>query len=107
MQRLLDVWWSYNPTADWLHHLYSWFNVIEGWFWLLFAALVLARHLKHRRSPIEIVYAAAFVTFGLSDFRESYVLETWLVIFKAVNLAALVYLRWHVLRRNYPQCRAF
>ena len=107
MQRPFDIWWTYHPSADWFHQLYSWFNVVEGWFWLLFAALVLGRYVKHRRSPVEVVYAAAFFTFGLSDFRESYVLETWLVIFKAVNLAALVYLRWLVLSRWYTHCRAF
>jgi hypothetical protein len=107
MQRLFDVWWTYHPSADWLHHLYSWFNVIEGCFWLLFAALVLGRYLKHRHSPVEVAYAAAFATFGLSDFRESYVLETWLVAFKALNLGTLLYLRWHVIRRYYPQCRTF
>ena len=104
---LTHTWWTYNPAADWFHQLYSWFNFFEGWFWFLFTALVLARYAKHRRSVVEIVYAAAFFTFGLSDFRESYVLETWLVAFKAVNLGALVCLRWHVLRRYYPQCRAF
>ena len=104
---LTDTWWTYHPSGGWFTHVYSWFNLLEGWFWLLFAILVLRRYLKHRRSPTELLYALAFFTFGLSDFREAYVLETWLVVFKAVNLAALVYLRWHVLRTYYPQCRAF
>lgn len=99
MQRLFDTWWTYHLSAGWFHHLYSWFNVAEGWFWLLFAALVLNRYLKHRRSAIEIVYALAFFTFGLSDFREAYVLETRLVVFKAINLLVLIYLRWHVLKQ--------
>jgi hypothetical protein len=100
-------WWSYHPTAPWPSHLYSWFNVVEGWFWLVFAALVLQRYWKHRRSRLELAYSLAFFTFGLSDFRESYILESWLVLFKAVNLAALLALRWHVLQRHYPEFRAF
>jgi hypothetical protein len=104
---ITDTWWTYNASADWFNHLYSWFNVVEGWFWLVFATLVLRRYLKYRRSLIELLYALAFFTFGLSDFRESYVLESWLVLFKGVNLAALFWLRWYVLRRFYPECRAF
>ena len=102
-----DTWWTYDPSGGWFTHVYSWFNVVEGWFWLVFAALVLGRYLTCRRSPIELVYALAFITFGLSDFRESYVLESWLVLFKAANLAALLALRWYVLRWHYPECRAF
>jgi hypothetical protein len=107
MQRLFDTWWSYHPTGGWFTHVYSWFNVVEGWFWLVFASLVLRRYLKFHRSPVELTYALAFFTFGLSDFRESFVLESWLVLFKAANLAALLWIRWHVLRRYYPECRAF
>ncbi len=80
------TWWCYDPTAYWPHQLYSWFNVVEGWFWFVFAILVLRRYWKHRRSPIELVYALAFFTFGLSDFRESYVLQSWLVLSKARTL---------------------
>lgn len=101
------TWWSYHSSAPWPSHLYSWFNVVEGWFWLLFAALVLRRYLQCRRAPIELVYAAAFFTFGLSDFREAYLLESWLVLFKGVNLAALFWLRRHVLQKHYPECKAF
>jgi hypothetical protein len=104
---ITDTWWTYHPSGGWFTHVYSWFNVIEGCFLLLFAALVLRRYLNSRRSPIELAYALAFFTFGLSDFRESYVLESWLVLFKGVNLAALLALRWHVLKHYHPQCRAF
>ncbi len=107
MQWLHDTWWSYHPAGGWFTHVYSWFNVVEGIFWLVFAALVLRRYLKHRRSPTELAYAAAFFTFGLSDFRESYILQSWLVLFKGINLAALLWLRWYVLRRFYPEIKAF
>ncbi|HZL90728.1 MAG TPA: hypothetical protein VFB96_20335 [Pirellulaceae bacterium] len=104
---LTDTWWTYNASGGWFTHVYSWFNVVEGWIWIVFAALVLRRYLKCRRSPSELAYAAAFFTFGLSDFRESYALESWLVLFKAVNLAALLILRWNVLRRLYPEYKLF
>lgn len=33
------------------------------------------------------------MTVGLSSFREAYVLESWLILFKGINLVALLYLR--------------
>ena len=80
---------------------------MEGCAWLGFAAMVLLRYVKHRRSAIELVYCLAFVTFGLSDFREAYRVESWLILLKAMNLAALIYLRWLVIRRYYPQSKTF
>jgi hypothetical protein len=54
-----------------------------------------------------LAYGIAFLTFGLSDFREAYSLQSWLILFKGANLAALIWLRWQVLRRYYPQSRTF
>lgn len=107
LELLLKTWWSYDPAADWFAQPYHWMNLIEGCAWLIFAALVLRRYLAHRHSPLELLYSLAFVTFGLSDFREAYVLQTWLILFKGVNLAALIYLRWIILRCYYPQARTY
>jgi hypothetical protein len=103
---LTRTWWSYQPTNPG-HALYHWFNLVEGCFWLLFAAIVLARYFKHRQSQLEVWYAAAFVAFGLSDFCEAYVLTSWLIWAKGGILLAIVLLRRIVLRRFYPQQRAF
>ena len=54
---------------------------------MIMAALVLARFLRSCHSSVEIVYALAFLTFGLSDFREAYSLTSWLIWLKAANLA--------------------
>lgn len=86
---------------------YHGMNLVEGLVWLIFAGLVLRRYAAHRKSPLELLYALAFVAFGLSDFREAYVLQSWLILFKGVNLAALIYLRWIILRRYYPQARTY
>ena len=64
---LSKTWWTYHAGDGWFTHLYSWANVTEGCLWLLFACLVLRRYLKHRRSTIELLYAFAFLTFGLSE----------------------------------------
>jgi hypothetical protein len=64
--------------------------------------LVLRRYLVFRRSAHEIAYSAAFFTFGLTDFREAYVLESWLVWLKLVNLLLLIWLRSIAIRRWYP-----
>lgn len=101
------AWWQYQPGQDWYAQPYHWLNLIEGCAWLAFGVLVLVRYLRHRHSVLELWYCLAFVTFGLSDFREAYVLQTWLILFKGVNLVALVYLRWIILRRYYPASRTF
>jgi hypothetical protein len=103
---LMHTWWTYR-ASDAGHAIYHWFNLIEGCFWLLFAFLVLKRYLKHRNSLLEIWYALAFVTFGLSDFCEAYALTTWLILVKGANLLAIVLLRQVVLRRYYPGQKAF
>ena len=49
----------------------------------------------------------AFFTFGLTDFREAYVLESWLVWVKLLNLVLLIWLRSIAVRRWYPESRLF
>lgn len=68
---------------------------------------MLARFWRQRRSGLELLYALAFVTFGLSDLYEAWRLESWLLLAKGVNLAALLALRRHILRRFYPQSKVY
>jgi hypothetical protein len=105
---LLKTWWEFDQAkATGFDAAYHWFNLLEGAAWCLLGAVVLARYLRHRKSGLEIVYAAAFVAFGLTDFREAYELSTWLIAAKVLNLAALIGLRGYVLRRFYPAKRTF
>ena len=60
-----------------------------------------------RRSPLEIGYALAFVTFGLTDFREAYALDSWLIWLKLVNLLVLLRFRGLVIRRFYPESKLY
>jgi hypothetical protein len=69
---------------------------------VILSALVLARYIRYRRSKIEVIYSAAFFTFGLTDFREAYALQSWLIWLKLANLLLLVKLRSTVIRRYYP-----
>jgi hypothetical protein len=102
------VWWKYPHLADpWFSIPYHVFNLFEGSCWIVFAGLVLRRYQANRRSRLEILYALSFFTFGLTDFREAYVLESWLVWVKLVNLLALIWLRSIVLRRWYPASRSY
>lgn len=110
MSSLLDflvmrVWWRYDEAADWYAQPYHWLNLVEGSLWFVCAVLVAARYLRHRNSRLELAYAVSFVTFGLSDFREAYVLESWLIGAKGANLVILLLLRRTVLRRFYPDRR--
>jgi hypothetical protein len=74
---------------------------------VVFAALVLLRWRRYRRSRLEFVYAIAFVTFGVWDLIEGWWLTSWLLWWKALNLIALFWLRRTILRRWYPQLRVF
>jgi len=106
---LFRTWWSYNPdSSTWIDiALLHGFNLFEGCVWLVLSALVLGRYLRYRRSVLELVYALTFFTFGLTDFREAYTLQSWLIWVKVINLAALWWLRSTILRRFYPSSRLY
>lgn len=107
----LHTWWSYAGSEDPLHaEVYRWINLIEGLFWVGFAAAVLIRRAKQpraKRSGIEFAYAAAFLLFAMTDFREAVALQTWLIWLKLVNLIALWWLRKRVMRDYYPDSKLF
>jgi hypothetical protein len=101
-------WWTYQPGVDpWVAGLYDGFNLFEGCAWVVFAILVLRRSRSGARSQIELWYALAFFTFGLTDFREAYALDSWLIWVKLVNLIVLLMLRATVIRRYYPTSQLY
>jgi len=96
-------WWVYEPaTVTALGLAYRCFNLIEGLFWVGFAALVAKRWWHARQSWLEVAYALAFFVFGLTDFREAYVQSAPLVLAKGIVLALLWWLRRTILQRYYP-----
>jgi hypothetical protein len=102
------TWWRYRPGDPSAFSLpYHVFNLFEGGAWVLFSILVLIRCVRKSRSRLELGYALAFFTFGLTDFREAYVLSSWLVWVKLVNLIWLAWLRNQVIRRFYPENRLY
>lgn len=113
MDRLLEIlfattWWAYDSRDRSLYSLsYHTFNLGEGVVWVVFGVLVLRRFLMHRRSRIELAYFAAFVTFGLTDFREAYAMQSWLLWLKLINLIALFWLRRIVMRQHYPASKVY
>jgi hypothetical protein len=105
---LFRTWWTYrsgNPA--WFEILYHAFNLFEGAVWVTLSGLVLRRFLRCRHSTVEVVYALAFFTFGLTDFREAYALESWLIWLKAANLAVLFWLRSIVISSYYRESRLY
>lgn len=105
---LLRTWWSYDPRNGSLHSvLYRNFNLVEGTAWCVFATLVMRRYLHHRRSPLEVWYALAFLLFGMTDFREAWALQSWLLWIKLANLIALCRLRRIVIRKYYPESNTY
>jgi hypothetical protein len=104
---LTRTWWKYDPKVDRFSIAYHYMNLAEGCVWLVLGALVLVRYLRQRNSAIELLYALAFGLFGASDFREAYALESWLILAKGANLAALLWLRHIVIHRYYPASRLY
>ena len=102
------IWWRYpDPRDPWFSIPYHVFNLFEGLCWIVFAGLVLRRYLVFRRSPLELIYASSFFTFGLTDFREAYVLESWIVWVKLFNLVLIIRLRSIAIKQWYPGSRLF
>jgi hypothetical protein len=105
---LFKSWWAYRPAhSSWYDVTYHVFNLFEGLVWVILAGLVLRRYRRSRRSTVEVWYAASFLTFGLTDFREAYALESWLLWLKAANLLALIRLRSIVIKRYYPDSKLY
>lgn len=113
MSELFDIvfvqtWWAWDRDRALPYSaLYHWFNVFEGLAWFAFAGAVLARYVRCHKSPLELWYALAFVIFGITDLREAWYQQSWLIWFKAVNLAVLIWLRAIVMRRYYPNCKLY
>jgi hypothetical protein len=102
------TWWSYRSgNPPWVEIPYHAFNLFEGTVWVVLSGLVLRRSLKYRHSTVEVVHALAFFTFGLTDFREAYALQSWLIWLKAANLLALLWLRALVIKRYYPESKLY
>ena len=101
-------WWTYRSgSPSWIEIPYHVFNLFEGTVWVILSGLVLRRFLRYRHSPIEAVYALALFTFGLTDFREAYALDSWLIWLKAVNLLVLLGLRSLVINRYYQDSKLY
>ena len=103
---LTHAWWRYNPAQP-LSHAYHYFNLVEGAVWMIFAGLVIGRFARHRKSFLELFYAVAFLSFGVTDFVESYRLTSGLLLMKGANLAILLWLRAEVIRRFYPESKVY
>lgn len=105
---LFRTWWTHRSAdTPWVETPYHVFNLFEGTVWFVLSGLVLRRFLIHRHSTIEVAYALAFFTFGLTDFREAYALQSWLIWVKVVNLLLLLWLRALVIKRYYPESRLY
>ena len=102
------TWWRYTPEdGQWFTAIYHWFNIAEGCAWILCAGLVLRRFLTHRKSPSEIHYAIAFLTFAVTDFAEAWEQSSWLIWLKLLNLIVLFQLRRMIMSRYYPAAKLY
>lgn len=102
------VWWKYDRQDEqWFSGIYHWFNLFEGMTWLVLAVIVLLRYLKHRHSPLEILYGALFLTFAATDFCEAWEQSSWLIWLKLFNLLTLLWVRHAVMKCWYPSAKVY
>ncbi len=109
MNRILEIlftetWWTYDPRDLSAHSIFThWFNLFEAVrAWCVFAALapqVLKVLPQFDRSRS---WGVPFVVFGLTDFREAYCLQSWLLWLKLIILVAL-FLKKAVDAEFYPE----
>ena len=106
-----ETWWSWDRPANlpltFQDVACHYFNLFEATVWFVFAVLVAHRWWVYRRTSLEVVYAAAFVLFGLSDLVEAWNLTSWLLWWKLINLIVLFRLRNFVLKEHYPGQRLY
>lgn len=108
MPSLTEPWWTWDPgSATTFDRIYRGFNLFEAVIWFLFAALVLARWRRTPHSWLEVLYAAAFAAFGVTDILEAWRQSARLFAIKGLILAMIIALRAIVLRRWYPTSRAY
>lgn len=113
MSEIVDIlwtrtWWSYTRDSALPYSaVYHTFNLLEGAAWMVFCGMVLLRRHRGHKSTLELGYAFAFFTFGLSDFREAYYQQSWLIWLKAINLVALLYLRNRVIKIHYRESKLY
>ncbi len=113
MERVLEIlfattWWTYDVRERSLHSIsYHAFNLVEGAVWITFGILVFRRFQKNRRNRLELAYGIAFVLFGLTDFREAFSMQSWLLWVKLIILVALFWLRRTVMRQHYPESKVY
>ncbi|MCR9200165.1 MAG: hypothetical protein NXI04_16140 [Planctomycetaceae bacterium] len=105
------TWWEFAPPYSVFDQIYHWFNVSEGLAWFVFAGLVWQRGRQHsvagRPSRLEVGYAFAFATFGLTDLQEAWQQSSWLIWLKLINLITLAVLRRRVMTTNYPEATLY
>jgi len=97
----------YRPGGTLADNWAYWFNLAEALAWFVIAGLILLRWRRNRRSREEWIYAGLFVAFGLTDVREAFVLQSWLLWVKAVNLLAILWMRRRILRKYYPEAKTY
>lgn len=107
----LKTWWSWDrpdktPLSG-IDYACRLFNFVEAGAWFTFSALVLLRWSRNRRSHVELWYVLAFILFGVSDAIEAWALTSWLLWWKAINLAWLFQLRRKVMQQFYPSAKVF
>ncbi len=103
LEFLQYIWWhSHRNAGGWFDVVYPAFNVVEAICWFCVATYVWRRARRHSGPRLEFFYAALWLAFGLTDLREAWAQQTWLILLKGCLLAVLLSLRRIILRR-YPK----
>jgi uncharacterized membrane protein len=98
--------WRYSETLPTPYQpIYRTVNCVEALIWLGFAVAVVYRNRRHRRSSLELFYAGLFFIFAMTDVREMFVVQPWLILFKGLVLVGILWVRHVVRKRFYPESK--
>ena len=86
---------------NWQRGLYVGFNGLEALLWWSLAGYVWTRWIRHRKTPLEHLYAVSFVFFGVTDVLEMDSYTVGLLLLKGFILASILLCRRLVLM-HYP-----
>lgn len=98
---IVETGWPAIEGGMWI---YVGFNFAEALAWLAFAAFVICRWIRNRKTRYEWVYAGSFLLFGVSDLLEMAGLTVGLLLFKAGVLLAIISSR-KVVTDHYPEAK--
>lgn len=105
---LWRTWWRWDVDGEgWKNVAYHSFNFLEVATFACLGMLILKRYYVNRRSSLEACYGVGYLLLSLTDVREAYVMQPWLIWAKLALIVPILIWRSRVIREFYPSSRVY